>query len=324
MTITVIAETQNDELTLATLECLAEAGEVATKLELALQVVLPGYGVAALANTLAAYGADRVTLVEHEALSHFTAAGWLIALEPVLKETAPLLLLAPDTGYSRAWLPRLAARWRAPLISGCNRLKVNATGKIEMIRPIYGGAQQEQLICPQTTTIVATLLPGVRGISSPGPMHQVKVTHLKPALNSVDWADRTLRRLPPDPRTVDIGEAERIVAGGLGIGRPKGLDMLWQLADVLQAAVGGTRVISDRGWLANDRFIGATGKTVSPKLYIALGISGASQHTAGLSGQETVIAVNIDRAAPIFKLADLGIVGDLYEVVPALLDKLTA
>ncbi|NTU85600.1 MAG: electron transfer flavoprotein subunit alpha/FixB family protein, partial [Chloroflexales bacterium] len=120
----------------------------------------------------------------------------------------------------------------------------------------------------------------------------------------------------------DLREADRIVAGGLGVGGPQGVDLLWRLGTCLEAAVGGTRVIADRGWLPADRFIGTTGKTVTPKLYIALGISGASQHTSGMNRSETVIVVNSDRTAPLFGLADLGIVGDLHQIVPALLARL--
>jgi electron transfer flavoprotein alpha subunit len=121
---------------------------------------------------------------------------------------------------------------------------------------------------------------------------------------------------------VDISEAERIVAGGLGVGGPEGMNLLQQLAERLGAAVGGTRVLVDRGWLPFERQIGSTGKTVAPRLYVALGISGASQHTSGMTGSKTVVVVNTDRTAPMFGLADLGVVGDMRQIVPALLKRL--
>jgi electron transfer flavoprotein alpha subunit len=129
--------------------------------------------------------------------------------------------------------------------------------------------------------------------------------------------------LPADPNTVDLSEAERIVSGGMGVGGPKGMEQLQQLAEQLGAALGGSRVVADRGWLANDRFIGTTGKIVAPKLYIAFGVSGAGQHVAGITGSETIIAVNTDRTSPLLNMADLGIVGDLHQLVPILLNKLT-
>jgi electron transfer flavoprotein alpha subunit len=121
---------------------------------------------------------------------------------------------------------------------------------------------------------------------------------------------------------VDLSDAERIVSGGLGVGGPEGMGQLQQLADELKASLGGTRVAADRGWLAADRFIGVTGKIVAPKLYLALGVSGAGQHVAGITGSETVIAINTDRTSPLLKMADLGIVGDLHQIVPILTRKL--
>ena len=141
-------------------------------------------------------------------------------------------------------------------------------------------------------------------------------------LDPSSFRDRTLRTLPPDPQDVDMSEAERIVSGGLGVGGPEGMAELQQLADALNASLGGTRVIADRGWIAADRFIGTTGKIVAPKLYMALGVSGAGQHVAGIGGSETVIAINTDRTAPMLKLADLGVVGNLHQIVPILIRKL--
>jgi electron transfer flavoprotein alpha subunit len=322
MTVAVIAETEDRALTTSTAECVEEAREIADALGASVRVLLPGHNVAGLADHLAAHGADAVTIVQHQALRHFSADGWLAALGPILKEAGPTLVLAPDTSHAHAWLPQLAARWRIPLVSGCLQVRAGADGQIEMIRPTHAGARHECLTCSGTATLLATLLPSVRGVGAPRSNRQAEATHFTPNLSAASLRDRTLRRLPPDPRTVDVSEAERIVAGGLGIGGSESVDLLWQLADRLGAAVGGTRVISDRGWLPHERYIGTTGKTVAPKLYLALGISGASQHTAGMVDSETVIAINTDRSAPIFGLADLGIVGDLHQIVPALLAKL--
>lgn len=322
MAVAVIAEIEDGALTTSTVECVAEAREIADALGATVRVLLPGHNVAGLVDELAAYGADAVTLIEHEALSHFSADGWLAALAPVLKAAAPALVLAPDTGHTRAWLPRLAARWRVPLVSGCSQVRASADGQIELTRLVHGGALQEEIVCPDSATLFATLLPGARDVGAPCPMCRAEITHLTPDLDPAAWRDRTVCHIPPDPRTVDISEAQRIVAGGLGVGGPEGVELLWKLADRLDAAVGGTRAISDRGWLPEDRFIGTTGKVVAPKLYLALGISGATQHTGGMARSETVIAVNTDRSAPIFALADLGIVGDLHQIVPALLTRL--
>jgi len=329
MKLGVIAETESGALTEATLECVEEAREVADAFKGDVHVWLPGHGVAGLADELAAHGADLVTVVEmHSAQSEvdealrFSADGWLAALESLLHREAPSVILAPDTARARTWLPRLALRWRVPLLSGCVQLRVETNGQLEITRPAYGGVLEERWVYSGTTTLLATLAPGARGVGAPRANRQATVISVTPELNPDSFRDRSVEHLPPDPRTVDISEAERIVAGGLGVGGPEGMNLLQQLAERLGAAAGGTRVLVDRGWLPFERQIGTTGKTVAPRLYVALGISGANQHTAGMSSSKTVIVVNRDRTAPMFGLADLGVVGDMRQIVPALLKRL--
>lgn len=320
--VVVVAETIYGGLTPASLECVEEARDVAESLATAVHVILPGHQTAALADELAAHGADRVTVIEHEALAQFSADGWLAAVAPVLKETRPVFTLAPDSGYGRSWLPRLSARWRIPLASACIRVKVTDEGYPEVFRVSHDGKLHERQIWARGTAVMVMLWPGVRGVGPALPGRPASVTVVEPELDPATFRDRTLRTVPPDPHDVDLTEAERIVSGGLGVGGPEGMALLQQLADELEAALGGTRVVADRGWLAADRFIGTTGKIVAPKLYLALGVSGAGQHVAGITGSETVIAVNTDRTAPLLKLADLGVVGDLHAVVPVLIRKL--
>ena len=320
----VVAETQGDELTSASLECVAEGREVADRLGIPVRAMLCGDEVAPLAETLAAHGADAVMAVEHPALAQFSADGWLQALAPALRDLQPALLLAPDSGQSRAWLPRLATRWRLPLVGCCLRVGIVGDGYPEIVRGTHGGACQERLIWPYATLICALLTPGVRGVGAPRLDRSAEVAVLRPRLDPASFRDRTVRVLPADPRTVDLSEAERIVSGGFGAGGPEGIALLERLAEQLGAALGGTRVAADRGWLANDRFIGSTGKIVAPKLYMAFGVSGAGQHLAGITDSECIVAVNNDRTAPMLKRADLAVVGDLHQILPILLDKLQA
>ncbi len=323
-TLVVLAETEQGELTLPSLECVEEGREVADRLAARVQVLLCGHEVAPLAERLTAHGADAVTVIEHEALAQFSADGWLAALAPVLRHTEPVLLLAPDSAQILAWLPRLSARWRVPLISRCIRVNVVADGYPEIIRMTHGGARQERLIWPYATLVGALLVAGVRGVSGPRSGRRAEVTLLRPELDPAAFRDRTLHTLPADPQTVDLSEAERIIAGGLGVAGPEGVAQLKRLADLLGAALGGTRVIADRGWLEHDRYIGTTGKLVSPKLYLGFGVSGAVQHSSGITGDGMLIAVNNDRTAPLLSRADLGVVGDLHQIVPILLSKLQA
>jgi electron transfer flavoprotein alpha subunit len=201
-------------------------------------------------------------------------------------------------------------------------VRVIADGYPEMIRVTHDGARHERLVWPVATLAGVMLVPGIRGVSTPRLGRQAQVKHIEPQLDPSTFRDQTLRTLPADPHTVDIAEAERIVAGGLGLGTSEGVTELERLADLLNAALGGTRVISDRGWLPVERYIGTTGKIVAPKLYLGFGISGATQHLAGITGSEHIIAVNTDRTSPLLNIADLGIVADLNEVIPVLLEKL--
>ena len=306
--ILVIAETSHGDLTPPTLECVEEARDIVLERGGHVHVILPGSEVTPLTERLAAHGADRVTVVEHEALAQFSADGWLAALEPVLRAAGPLLVIAPDSGYGRAWLPRLSARWRMPLATNCSRAKVIEDGYPEAYRFSHGGRLHERLIWPRGTMVVFMLAPGVRGVGTPRPARRAETDTVTPELDPTTFRDRTFRTLPPDPRTVDLTEAERIVSGGLGVGGPQGMAQLEQLAEGLAATLGGTRVAADRGWLAADRFIGTTGKIVAPKLYIGFGVSGAGQHIAGINGSEIIVAVNADRTAPLLKMADLGVV----------------
>lgn len=322
--IVVIGETGADGVTSATLECVEEARELASSLGTAVHVQIAGHRLDGLAADLTAHGADHVTLVEHEALAQFSADAWLAALAPVLRAAKPAVTLAPDSGYGRSWLPRLSARWRIPLATSCIRVKITEDGYPEVYRSSHGGKLHERLIWARGSTIIVMLADGVRGAGAPSPERRADVRVVCPELDARTFRDRTLRTFPPDPHDVDLGEAERIVAGGLGVGGAEGMALLQKLADALNASLGGTRVAADRGWLPADRFIGTTGKIVAPKLYLALGVSGAGQHVAGIGASELIVAVNTDRTAPVFKIVDLGIVGDLHTILPILLEKLKA
>lgn len=318
----VIAETDHGAVTPPTFECVEEARDVVRDRGGHVHVILTGSGVAPLAEELAPYGADRVTVIEHEALAQFTADGWLAALEPVLRNAEPMMIVAPDSGSARAWLPRLSVRWRIPSVTGCSRAKIIEDGYPEAYRFSHSGKIHERLIWARGTTVAFMMAPGVRGVGAPKVSRRAEISILTPTLDPTTFRDRTLRTLPPDPQTVDLTEAERIVSGGLGVGGSEGMKQLQRLAEALEATLGGTRVAADRGWLAANRFIGTTGKIVAPKLYIAFGVSGAGQHVAGIGGSEIIVAVNVDRTSPLLKMADLGVVGDLHEIVPILIRKL--
>ncbi|MGF1470095.1 MAG: electron transfer flavoprotein subunit alpha/FixB family protein [Sandaracinaceae bacterium] len=321
MTVAVVVEVRRGAVTPASLECVEEARGVASVLGEEVTAVGLGPGLQGPLRGLGAHGADRAIALDHEGLGPFSADAWLQALRPLLSSLHPRVLMTPATAHSRAWLPRYALRAGRLLVSGVAQVRGLPDGEVQLVRPRHGGLQEERLV--GRPPLCTSLLPSVRGLETRplgAPLPMVDVRRPDLALDAV--RDRTVASEPPDQTTVDIEEAERIVAGGLGLGARDKVAVLEGLAGALRAAVGGTRVISDRGWIPHDRYIGSTGKTVAPRLYVALGISGASQHVVGITGSEVIVAVNVDRTAPIFSLADLGVVADVHRLAPHLERKL--
>ena len=267
------------------------------------------------------FGVQHLYVIEHPQLAHYSTGGYVGALAWLLHEHSPLLIASSATANGRDWMPRLAARLQLPFVPGCLGLDLHDDG-LFALRSVYEGRAYIQT---RTTlhgkTALATIIPGVRG-NPTGPTNrqiaqQMTVTHLTPDLPSA-YQQAHIRQLgiqAPSPEAVELDAAERIVAGGRGIGR-EGFTNVAAFARLLGAAVGATRVATDRGWIEHERQIGATGKSVHPKLYIACGISGAAQHTSGMREAQTVVAINPDRSAPIFALSDLGLLGDANAILP--------
>ena len=323
-------------------ELIEEARTVARSLGVPLIVYVAG-GTGASGGLSLTDARDGDRLIAVTGLDAFSADAWLAAFSSLLAAAgsgageADLVIMA-DTAHTRAFFPALAARLQKPLLSGATRVRVRPPSHhhrhrhFEVERPLHGGLQTERLLveAPLFVTLVASLSTGttpqqITSTTSAVPSEgHARTTSAKletvaaPPTAGAGPRDRVTKVLAPNADTVDIRSADRIVAGGFGLGSKDAVALLPRLAKLLHAAVGGTRVISDRGWLEHERYIGSTGKTVAPKLYLALGISGASQHLVGMTDSETIVAVNTDRAAPIFGVADLGVVGDLHAIVPEL------
>lgn len=269
---------------------------------------------------LARLGVQHLYILEHPLLAYYSGWTYVNALLWLLQEHTPLLLVASATADGRDWMPRLATRLRLPFVPGCLGLDLH-DGSLFALRSLYAGrAYAETRTALHGRTGLATLVPGVRGIPRQdmgNPDAPLAITRLTPDIPEETDGGR-IRHLgvqAPSPEAVELEEAERIVAGGRGIGR-EGFAHVAAFARLLGAAVGATRVATDRGWVEHERQIGATGKSVHPGLYIACGISGAAQHTSGMREAQTVIAINPDRNAPIFALADLGLLGDANAILP--------
>ena len=269
-------------------------------------------------SQIAATGVQQVFVLQHPRLAHYSTAGYVDALSWLMHHHSPTLLLANATPNGRDCFPRLAARLRVSFIANALGLTLQKDTLLAT-RAIYEGrAYVQTQTVMHNRPVLATLIPGVRGsVSSSQHVVEPVVTRYTPEIAESDTMAR-VRRVAvqaPSPEEVELDAAERIVAGGRGIGQ-QGFQELATFAHRLGAAVGATRVATDQGWIDHARQIGATGKIVRPKLYIACGISGAAQHTSGMSESRTVIAINPDRSAPIFALADLGLLGDANEILP--------
>ncbi len=275
-------------------------------------------------DQLANLSVQRLYVLEHSRLEHYDTQSYIQALSWLMQRSTPALIVASTTPDGRDWTPRFAAQQHLPFVPACLSFDLRDDA-IYAFRALYDGRAyaQTQTLLHQRTAVV-TLVPGLRGAPTrPAPpvtqSHPLEVLRLTPptstGASSTGGQLRHLAIQAPSPEEVELSVAERIVAGGRGVGR-QGFTTLASFAHKLGAAVGATRVATDLGWIEHERQIGATGKTVRPRLYIAAGISGAAQHTSGMSEAQTIVAVNPDRGAPIFALADLGLLGDANEILP--------
>ncbi|MDQ2717317.1 MAG: electron transfer flavoprotein subunit alpha/FixB family protein [Chloroflexota bacterium] len=305
-------------------ELLAELIEIAQRqpeqtVVCAILLVAPGGSLPDTA-LLPRLGVRRLYLLEHGRLAHYTTEGYVSALAWLLQQRAPALVVGTASANGRAWLPRLAARLQLPFVPGCLGLDLHDDA-LFALRSIYEGrAYIQTRAALHGHTALATLAPGIRGVPTamgiPASGDQsMEIITFAPEIVGQQEAVRRIAIQAPSPEEVELDVAERIVAGGRGVGR-EGFASLATFARLLGAAVGATRVATDRGWVEHERQIGATGKSVHPKLYLACGISGAAQHTSGIREAETIVAINPDRNAPILALADLGLLGDANEVLP--------
>ena len=316
--ILVIAEQRDGKLNRATLETIAAAQQLSG--DAAIKAVVLGQSVAAVAQDLAT-AVGEVLLVENASLGTYTPDAFTAAVQQVVASVKPAYVLLPHTYQTRDFAPMAAVRLGASLITDV--IGINGTGSgATFVRPMFQGKLSAE-VRPQgdgprciTIQIGAFRADAVKR-GNPGAVTPT----------SVDIDPSTIRQSPEAPfkeakQAVDLGQAERIVAVGRGIKSQENIAIAERLAKAMSAEIAASRPICDSGWLPMDRQIGSSGQTVAPKLYVALGISGAIQHLVGMKGARTIVAINKDADAPIFEVADYGIVGDLFEVVPALIAEL--
>jgi len=319
----VFAEQREGQLNKVALELLGKAQELGAALSQSVSAVLLGEGVAGLAETLIEYGAETVYLAEHKALKDFRTNAYTLALEELVKQYNPNILLMGATHLGRDLAPRVSRRVEVGLTADCTELSIDpAEGILLQTRPAFGGNVMATIANRYSRPQMATVRPGVmEPVKKPGA--KGKVVKHEASLKEEEIGTRVLELVREKKKRANLSEARVIVAGGRGVGDAAGFKILEELATALGGELAGTRVAVEEGWITADRQVGQTGQSVRPELYIACGISGAIQHRAGMMNSRYIVAVNKDPRAPIFQVADWGIVGDLHDVVPEMIEKLT-
>ncbi|ADG05197.1 electron transfer flavoprotein subunit alpha/FixB family protein [Kyrpidia tusciae] len=297
---------------LAAARRLAEGGEVSG--------ALVGDGVSGFAQGLGAYGADKVYVVEDAGLKHYTPDAYASVMERLIRTADPDVVLFAHSAIGRDLAPKLAARFGAGQVSDVVDVALEG-GKIVFTRPIYAGKAFTKLTIPEGK-VFATVRPNNLPADEPDAGRSATVETVGADLSGVSLRTVVKEVVQKATSGVDLTEAKIIVSGGRGVKSAEGFKPLYELAEVLGAAVGASRAACDAGYCDYSLQIGQTGKVVTPDLYIACGISGAIQHLAGMSNSKVIVAINKDPEAPIFKIANYGIVGDLFEVVPMLTEEL--
>ena len=320
----VFAEQRDGRLARVSLELLGKAAELAGVLSQEVSALLLGRQVEGLADTLVRHGADTVYLMEHPLLEDYRTLTYTAALAQLAAAQRPNILLMGATHIGRDLAPRLSRRIGVGLTADCTELTIDpAEGILLQTRPAFGGNVMATIANRYSRPQMATVRPGVmEAREKPG--HRGAVIRPDFSLEAAEIGTRVLGMVKEQRRRVELAEAKTIVAGGRGVGDAGGFRVLEELAELLGGELAGTRVAVEEGWIPPERQVGQTGQSVRPELYIACGISGAIQHRAGMLSSRYVIAINRDPRAPIFQVADWGIVGDLHDVVPEMINQIRA
>lgn len=319
----VFAEQREGVLMGTVAELLGEGRKLADKRAVELTALLLGSDVAALSDELAAYGADRVIIVDHPLLKEYTTDGYTKIISDLINERKPEILLIGATNIGRDLGPRLSARLYTGLTADCTKLEIDEeTGRLLQTRPAFGGNVMATIITPNHRPQMSTVRPGVMKKAEYDPDRKAAVEHVQADIENGMIRTNVVETIKELKQQVNLIDADIIVSGGRGVGGEAGFELITALANALNGVVGASRAAVEAGYITQDHQVGQTGKTVRPKLYFACGISGAIQHLAGMQNSECIVAINKDPDAPIFKVADYGICGDLHKVIPMLLDEL--
>lgn len=318
----VIAEHYKGVIHKVAYQLLTKGRELADILDVNLTLVLLGDKLDAILDKFGEYGADEVIYVKSKLLKNYYSDLYVKTLAELVIEWKPEIVLIGATPTGRDFAPRVAKRLNAGLTADCTGLDIEKdTRNLMQTRPTFGGNIMATIRTPTSRPQMATVRPGIfKAIASE--KKKIKITILEKEYKETDSVAKIVKVINKERKKVNLEEAEIIVAGGRGVGSKEGFKLIEELAEILRAETGGSRVTVELNWLDPDRQVGQTGKTVSPNLYIACGISGAIQHLVGMQNSGIIVAINRDPNAPIFNVAHYGIVGDLHEVIPVLIKKL--
>ncbi len=319
----VYCEYRAGELASVSTELLGIGRTLADKRGTELSAVLIGYETGNSGEELIGYGADTVYRIDHQALELFTDENYCAVLTDLIKKQQPEIVLAGATAIGRSFIPGVATTLNAGLTADCTQLEIREEdGALLQTRPAFGGNIMATIVCESSRPQMSTVRPKVMKALDFDPVRKGKIVDVVPDSELFGNRVKVLETVSGEAAKVNIQEADILVSGGRGLESAKGFDLISQLADVVAAKVSASRAVVDAGWIPYPHQVGQTGKTVAPKLYIACGISGAIQHVAGMQTTETIVAINRDENATIFDIADYGIVGDLFEVIPKLISKI--
>lgn len=330
----VYAQQVDNEISSIAFELLGKAKELAGKLDTQVTAVLIGSGVKGLTDQLAEYGADRVIVVDDPELKDYRTEPYAHALSSVINEYKPDIMLVGATAIGRDLGPRVSARVKTGLTADCTVLEIGdfpinpIPGKEQkhnqllMTRPAFGGNTIATIACPDNRPQMATVRAGVMQKIEPVKGAKAEVIEYNPGFVPDNKYVEILEIVKEVTDVVDIMDAKILVSGGRGVGSAENFKLLDDLAEALGGTVSCSRAVVDNGWKPKELQVGQTGKTVRPQVYFAIGISGAIQHTAGMEESDIIVAINKDETAPIFDVADYGIVGDLNKIVPLLTEKI--
>ena len=332
----VFAQQVDNEISGIAFELIGKGKDLAKDLGTDVTAVLVGSDVKGLADQLAEYGADKVIVVDDPELKEYRTEPYAHALASVIEKYKPEIFLVGATAIGRDLGPRVSARIHTGLTADCTQLdigdfpinpipgKEQKHNQLLMTRPAFGGNTIATIACPDFRPQMATVRPGVMQKAERVPGAKAVVEEYNPGFTPDNKYVEILDIVKSVADTVDIMDAKILVSGGRGVGSPENFKLLDDLAEVLGATVSCSRAVVDAGWKPKDLQVGQTGKTVRPNVYFAIGISGAIQHLAGMEESDIIIAINKDETAPIFEVADYGVVGDLNKILPALTEKLKA